>query len=139
MVASPPEQRDDRLRVREAVARELRGAEERGHAADCRQADRRQVARRVGVGGRRVVEGQHGEDERHDRDRRDDPEQRSPGVRLGLQPADERAERDRAEDAHVHDHRRVAQLVRRIADRERRNGGDQQQARAQALDDVARR
>ena len=75
--------------------------------------------------------------ERHGRDRGDDPEQRSPGVRLRLQAADERAERDRAEDAHVHDHRRVAELVRRIADRQRRNGGDQQQAGAQALDHVA--
>jgi hypothetical protein len=85
------EQRRNRLAVEEGVGQQLGGAEERGHAADGRQRDRRQIARRVRIGGRRVVERQHGQDQRADRDRGDDPEQRPPGVRLRLQPADRRA------------------------------------------------
>ncbi len=59
-------------------------------------------------------------------------------MRLRLQAADERAESDRAEDAHVHDHGGITELVRRETDREWRNGGDQQQAGAETLDHVAR-
>ena len=105
------EQRHDHHGIEEAVARELRGAEERGHTTNGRQRDRRQVPRRVGIGGRRVLERQHGQHQGRDRDPGDDPEQRPPRVCLRLQSPDERAERDGAEDAHVHDHRRVAQLV----------------------------
>ena len=96
-----------------------------------------QVARRVEVGRRGVVERQRGHHQSQQRDRGDDPEQRSPRVRLGLHAADERAERDRAEHAHVHDHGGVAQLVLRKADRQRRRGGDQQHAGGQALQDVS--
>ena len=103
-----------------------------------RQGDRRQVPRRVGVGGRRVLERQHGQHQGRDRDPGDDPEQRPPRVCLRLQSPDERAERDGAEDAHVHDHRRVAQLVGRIADRKRRHRSDQQEAGAQPLDHATR-
>jgi hypothetical protein len=118
------------------VAGQLRDAEERGHAADGGQPDRGQVTRRVGVRGRGVLEGQHDEHDGRGRDAGDDPEQRPPGAGVGLQAADERPERDGAEDAHVHDHGGVAQLVLREADGQRRDRGDQQQARAQPLDDV---
>ena len=138
MTIRPPMQRHDRLGTDERVGQELGGAVERRHAADRREPDRRQVPRGVGIGGRGVVEGQQREDECRHRDGRDDPEQRPPGVRLRLQAADRRAERHRAEDAHVHDHRGRAQLARRVADRQRRHCGDQQQARAEALEHVAR-
>ena len=109
----------------------------RSAAADGGQRDGRQVTRCVEVGRRGVVERQRGHHQGQQRDRGDDPEQRSPRVCLGLHPADERAERDRAEDAHVHDHGRVAQFVLRKADRQRRRGGDQQHAGGQTLQDVS--
>ena len=131
------EQRHGHRRIGESVAGQLRGADEAGAAADRRQPDGPQVARSVEIGRRRVVERQRGHHQRKQRDRRDDPEQRPPGVRLGLRAADERAERDRAEHAHVHDHGGVAQLFLRKADRQRRRGGDQQHAGGQALQYVA--
>ena len=120
------------------MARKLRGAEERSHTTDDRKRDGRQVTRRVGVRGRRVLERQHGQHQGQEGDPGDDPKQRPPAARLRLQSPDERAERHGAEDAHVHDDRRVSQLVRRIADRKRRHRSDQQQARAQPLDHPTR-
>ena len=132
------EQRQDRQGIEEAVARQLarrRRRRPRSRPPRARSPAGRAASRgSAGGASSNVSNGQH---ERHRGDPGDDPEQRPPGVRLGLQAADERAERDRAEDAHVHDHGGVAQLARRVADRQRRHGGDQQQARAEALDDVA--
>ena len=118
------------------MAGELRRSEERGGASGCREADCREVTRRVRVGRRRVFEGQRREDESHDGDPGDDPEERPPGVRLSLDPAHQRPERYCTEDADVHDHGRVAQLVLREAEGERRYRPDQQQARAEPLDHV---
>jgi hypothetical protein len=44
--------------------------------------------------------------------------------RVRLQPAERRSERDGPEDAQVHDHRRDAQVARRISDRESREPAD---------------
>ena len=76
-------------------------------------------------------------DEGDDGDAGDDPEERTPGVGLGLQPADRGAGGDRAEDAHAHDHGRRLQFGDRVAERQRRHRGDQQKAGAEALDDAA--
>ena len=120
------------------MARKQRGAEKRSHTTDDRKRDGRQITRRVGVRGRRVLERQHGQHQGQDRDPGDDPKQRPPTARLRLQSPDERPERHGPKDAHVQDDCRVAQLVRRIADRKRRHRSDQQQARAQPLDHATR-
>ena len=123
--------------VAESVTGQLCGPDERRRAADRRQCDCRQVTRGVEICRRGVVERQRGQHQSHERDRGDDPEQRSPRVRLGLHTADERADGDRAEHTHVHDHGGVAELGFGIADRQRRCGGDQHHAGRQALQYVS--
>ena len=82
----PAEQRHERQGVEKAVGQQLRCAEERGHAAHGRQRDRAQIAGRVGVCRRRVLERQQRQDQRAQGDRGDDPEQRPPVPELAWSP-----------------------------------------------------
>jgi len=90
----------------------------------------------LGVSRRGVLEGQQRQQQRHHGDTGDNPEQRSPGMERRLSAADQRACRDRAENAHVQDRHRPAQLVRWVTQEQRRRRRDQQQAGAQTLQHV---
>ncbi len=119
------------------MGEQLRGAVEGQHRAHRRQPDRRRIPRRGSIGRGDVLKGQECERERGGRDRGHDPEQGPPSVGTGLDAAHRRTERHRPEDAQVHDHRRLSELGRPVAEGQRRHGRDQEQARAQALKHVA--
>ena len=104
--------------------------------AETGEHDRPPVARRVGRLRRLVAEREQRQGQRGRADAGDDPEQRAPGVGLRLQPADERAGGDGAEDPEVHDQRRRRQPRAREAEHERGSGADQHHRGEQALDDV---
>ena len=133
----PADQRHERDGVQKRVREQLRGAEEGGRAPGGSQPESQWIPPTARIDWRCVLEGQDREHQRGQRDSGDDPEQRPPGVSGGLDAADRWAQRHRAEHAKVDDHRRPAQLRRRIADDQRRESRDQQQARAKTLQNVA--
>ena len=136
--ASPPSSGTSVMRVKEWVSQQLRGAEERG---DARR--RPQVRSRAGPVGRCGSAG--GASSKVSIDSTNAVSEIAATIQnsgrqasaLAWMPPIERAERDRAEDAHVHDHGGRAELATPEAERQRRHGRDQQQARAQTLQHVA--